>query len=87
MISPYTRGGHVFTERGDHSSILLFLEAWLEARGYEGITTEDTMSDWRREHESNLVNAFDFENVSRLLVLVMIVVMDPLLWLFGPTFH
>lgn len=25
MISPYTRGGHVFTERGDHSSILLFL--------------------------------------------------------------
>ncbi|CAK7217212.1 hypothetical protein SCUCBS95973_003069 [Sporothrix curviconia] len=62
MISPYTRGGHVFTERGDHSSILLFLEQWLAARGYKGLTTEDTMSDWRRAHESDLVNAFDFEN-------------------------
>ena len=62
MISPYTRGGHVFTERGDHSSILLFLEQWLAARGYEGLTVEDTMSDWRREHESNLVNALDFAN-------------------------
>ncbi|ERT01358.1 hypothetical protein HMPREF1624_02603 [Sporothrix schenckii ATCC 58251] len=62
MISPYTRSGHVFTERGDHSSILLFLEEWLAARGYKGLDTKDTMSDWRREHESNLVNAFDFEN-------------------------
>jgi phospholipase C len=25
IVSPFTRGGHVFTERADHSSILLFL--------------------------------------------------------------
>ncbi|OAA57415.1 non-hemolytic phospholipase c [Niveomyces insectorum RCEF 264] len=71
MISPYTRGGHVFTERGDHSSILLFLEQYLAARGYSNITAKAQMSDWRREHQSNLVNAFDFENlVNRLLILI-----------------
>jgi phospholipase C len=25
IVSPFTRGGHVFTERADHASILLFL--------------------------------------------------------------
>ncbi|KAL2206868.1 non-hemolytic phospholipase c [Sarocladium strictum] len=61
IISPYTRGGHVFTERADHTSALQFLEKYLEARGYEGIVA-DQISDWRREHMSDLVNAFDFEN-------------------------
>ncbi|KAL1859073.1 hypothetical protein VTK73DRAFT_7602 [Phialemonium thermophilum] len=62
IMSPYTRGGHVFTERGDHSSILLFLEQYLAARGYKNISSEAQMSDWRREHMSNLLNAFDFDN-------------------------
>lgn len=61
MISPFTRGGQVFTERGDHSSILLFLEAWLEARGYK-TTQNEYLTAWRRESQSNLLNAFDFEN-------------------------
>lgn len=81
MISPYTRGGKVFTERGDHSSMILFLgrriqiqhvealanlvpvEQYLSAKGYHNVTTEQ-LSDWRRDHMSNLLNAFDFENVS-----------------------
>ncbi|KAH8892840.1 non-hemolytic phospholipase c [Thozetella sp. PMI_491] len=61
IISPFTRGGKVFTERGDHSSILMFLEQYLAAKGYSNVTTEQ-LSDWRREHMSNLLNAFDFEN-------------------------
>ncbi|KAH8648435.1 putative hemolytic phospholipase C precursor [Xylariales sp. PMI_506] len=61
IISPFTRGGKVFTERGDHSSILQFLEQYLTAKGYSNVTTEQ-LSDWRREHMSDLLNAFDFEN-------------------------
>ncbi|KAJ9156129.1 Non-hemolytic phospholipase c [Pleurostoma richardsiae] len=62
IVSPFTRGGHVFTERGDHASILLFLEQYLAAKGYSNLTVEAQMSDWRREHMSDLLNAFDFEN-------------------------
>ncbi|KAK0387603.1 hypothetical protein NLU13_3849 [Sarocladium strictum] len=61
IISPYTRGGHVFTERADHSSALQFLEHYLKAKGYQGIVA-DQISDWRREHMSDLLSAFDFEN-------------------------
>ena len=63
MVSPWTRGGRVFTERADHNSQILFLEQWLEARGYKGIFT-DQMVSWRRSHMSNLVNALDLANVS-----------------------
>lgn len=42
----------------------MFVEEWAAANGFkvhnEGITK------WRREHMSNLVNAFDFDNVSPL---------------------
>ncbi|KKK15636.1 putative hemolytic phospholipase C precursor [Aspergillus ochraceoroseus] len=61
IISPFTRGGHVFTERGDHSSIIQFVEQFLTVKGYKNITTPQ-MSDWRREHMSDLLNAFDFDN-------------------------
>ncbi|KAJ5312138.1 hypothetical protein N7508_002968 [Penicillium antarcticum] len=61
MISPWTRGNRVFTERADHNSQILFVEEWLAARGHKNIQT-DQMVSWRREHMSNLVNAFDFEN-------------------------
>jgi hypothetical protein len=40
-------------------------EQYLAAKGYSNLTVEAQMSDWRREHMSNLLNAFDFENVSR----------------------
>ncbi|KAI5459062.1 putative hemolytic phospholipase C precursor [Mariannaea sp. PMI_226] len=61
IVSPFTRGGHVFTERADHSSMLMFLEHFLEVKGYKNVKAEP-LSDWRREHMSNLLNAFDFDN-------------------------
>ncbi|CAI7566686.1 unnamed protein product [Penicillium bialowiezense] len=61
MISPWTRGNRVFTERADHNSQILFVEEWLTARGYSNIKT-DQMVSWRRKHMSNLVNALDFDH-------------------------
>ncbi|KAJ6137275.1 Phosphoesterase [Penicillium samsonianum] len=61
MISPWTRGNRVFTERADHNSQILFVEEWLTARGHKNITT-DQMVSWRRKHMSNLVNALDLDN-------------------------
>ncbi|TVY15315.1 Non-hemolytic phospholipase C [Lachnellula arida] len=63
IVSPFTRGGQVFTERADHSSMLLFLEEYLTAKGYNrDNVTADQLSDWRREHMSTLINAFDFDH-------------------------
>lgn len=59
IVSPWTRGGHVFTERADHISQIKFLERWLGALGYDNITTGEIPA-WRREHMSDLVAAFDF---------------------------
>jgi phospholipase C len=61
MISPWTRGSRVFTERADHNSQILFVEEWLTARGHKNIQT-DQMVSWRRKHMSNLVNALDFDH-------------------------
>ncbi|KAJ6191313.1 Phosphoesterase [Penicillium mononematosum] len=61
IISPWTRGNRVFTERADHNSQILFVEEWLTARGYKNITT-DQMVSWRRAHMSNLVNALDLDH-------------------------
>ncbi|CAG7918928.1 unnamed protein product [Penicillium olsonii] len=61
MISPWTRGNRVFTERADHNSQILFVEEWLTARGYSNVRT-DQMVSWRRKHMSNLVNALDFDH-------------------------
>lgn len=61
IVSPWTRGGNVFTERADHISQIKFVERWLGALGYQNITT-DQIPAWRREHMSDLVAAFDFAN-------------------------
>ncbi|EJP63655.1 Non-hemolytic phospholipase C [Beauveria bassiana] len=58
IISPWTRGGNVFTEPSDHTSDIMFIEAWAQANGYDVETPNIT--PWRRKHMSNLVNAFDF---------------------------
>ncbi|TVY91411.1 Phospholipase C [Lachnellula willkommii] len=42
------------------------LQQWLEALGYNGTAT-DQMPAWRRQHMSTLLNAFDFDHVTRLL--------------------
>ncbi|KAF9067480.1 phosphoesterase family-domain-containing protein [Rhodocollybia butyracea] len=60
VVSPWTRGGIVFTEPSDHISQTLFLEKWAAARGTPFKNTN--INDWRREHMSNLVNLFDFEH-------------------------
>lgn len=59
IVSPWTRGGHVFTERADHSSQIKFVEQWLAASGYTNVTTGQIPA-WRRAHMSDLVAAFDF---------------------------
>ena len=61
IISPWTRGGHVFAEHADHNSQILFVETWLEALGYTGVQTTQ-MPSWRRRHMSNLLSAFDFDH-------------------------
>lgn len=58
IISPWTRGGHVFTEKADHNSQILFVEKWLAAKGINAVT--DQMPAWRRTHMSDLTAAFDF---------------------------
>ncbi|KIK54166.1 hypothetical protein GYMLUDRAFT_48960 [Collybiopsis luxurians FD-317 M1] len=60
VVSPWTRGGIVFTEPADHISQTLFLEEWAAARGTPFKNPQ--INDWRREHMSNLLNLFDFEN-------------------------
>jgi phospholipase C len=42
----------------------MFIEKWAAANGYDGVHNE-AITQWRRDHMSDLVNAFDFENVSQ----------------------
>ena len=60
IVSPWTRGGSVFTEHADHNSQIMFVEEWLAAKGKNVVT--DQMVPWRRQHMSSLINAFDFAN-------------------------
>ncbi|KAK9461907.1 phosphoesterase family-domain-containing protein [Lipomyces oligophaga] len=60
VVSPWTRGGQVFSEISDHNSQILFVEEWADAIGKPFQMVE--MNTWRREHMSNLVNMFDFGN-------------------------
>ncbi|KAH6609758.1 putative phospholipase C [Trichoderma cornu-damae] len=60
IISPWTRNGGVFTAHSDHNSQILFVEKWQAAKG-RNVTT-DQMVSWRRNHMSDLTDAFDFDN-------------------------
>ncbi|TQV93598.1 non-hemolytic phospholipase C precursor [Cordyceps javanica] len=60
IISPWTRGGNVFAETGDHTSDIMFIEAWAQANGYD--VKNQGITPWRRAHMTNMVNAFDFNN-------------------------
>lgn len=40
----------------------MFIEKWAAANGYDNVYTE-AITQWRRDHMSDLVNAFDFKNV------------------------
>lgn len=58
--APWTRGGHVFTEHSAHESQIMFLERWAEAHDKQFHVEE--IPEWRREHLSDLVKAFDFSD-------------------------
>lgn len=49
VITPFTRGGHVFTEPADHTSQLKLLEKWVQARFNKNVTTP-IINSWRREY-------------------------------------
>jgi phospholipase C len=53
IISPWTVGGWVATERFDHTSVLQFLEKITKV-------TEPNISDWRRQTFGDLTSAFHF---------------------------
>jgi len=55
IISPWTTGGWVCSQRFDHTSILQFLEQFTGVR-------EPNISDWRRKTFGDLTSAFRFEN-------------------------
>lgn len=61
VISPWTRGGRVYTAPSDHNSQILFLEEWAAA-ALDKPFTVDMMNPWRRQNMDDLVGIFDFEN-------------------------
>ncbi|HEX7326445.1 MAG TPA: phospholipase C, phosphocholine-specific [Rhodanobacteraceae bacterium] len=62
VISPWTAGGRVDSQLGDHTSVLMFLERWLAAKGlgHGGAPRCREISDWRRAVCGDLTEAFDF---------------------------
>ncbi|MDF0488913.1 phospholipase C, phosphocholine-specific [Sphingomonas sp. H39-1-10] len=58
VLSPWTRGGRVFSEVADHTSVLRFMTARF------GVD-EPNISAWRRAVCSDLVPAFDFAQGAR----------------------
>lgn len=55
IVSPWTRGGYVYSEVTDHTSVIMLLEERF------GINCTN-ISPWRRAIAGNLLHAFDFEN-------------------------
>ncbi|KAG1344644.1 hypothetical protein G6F62_004414 [Rhizopus arrhizus] len=63
IISPWTRGGNVFSETADHRSTLRFMEEWVgkdEQGNY--LAPAVHLSKFSRKTSSNLVGAFDFDH-------------------------
>ena len=58
IVSPWTAGGWVSSERFDHTSVLQFLEAFTGVR-------EPNISDWRRRTFGDLTSAFRFRETDR----------------------
>ena len=52
MISPFSRGGFLCSERFDHTSLLRFLETRF------GVEVPN-LSEWRRENTGDLTGAFN----------------------------
>ena len=61
VISPFTRGKNVFTEKCDHISNILFLETWLQQTQGIDIFSQE-INPWRREHMCNFVNVWSIND-------------------------
>jgi phospholipase C len=55
IVSPWTAGGYVCSQKFDHTSVLRFLEQFTGVR-------EPNISEWRRSTFGNLISALRFQN-------------------------
>jgi phospholipase C len=55
IVSPFSRGGYVSSDRFDHTSVLRFLETRFGAE-------VPNLSAWRRATVGDLTSAFNFKN-------------------------
>lgn len=62
IASPWTKGGFVNSEVSDHTSVLMFLENFIQKKLNKDVTVEN-ISDWRRAICGNLTSAFNSSNV------------------------
>jgi len=62
IASPWTKGGFVNSEVSDHTSVLQFLEKFIQKK-YKKDVTVDNISDWRRAICGDLTSAFNSSNV------------------------
>lgn len=58
IASPWTKGGFVNSEVSDHTSVLQFLEKFIQKK-YSKDVKVDTISDWRRAICGDLTSAFN----------------------------
>ncbi|WP_407534133.1 phosphocholine-specific phospholipase C [Elizabethkingia miricola] len=65
MASPWTTGGYVNSEVSDHTSVLQFLEHFLNKKKNKNLHVEN-ISDWRREVCGDLTSAFNQEKSKNL---------------------
>lgn len=63
IASPWTRGGFVNSEVSDHTSVLQFLEKFIQKK-YKKDVTVDNISNWRRAVCGDLTTAFNSANAS-----------------------
>lgn len=63
IVSPWTRGGNVFSEVSDHTSTLKFMEEWVgKDKHGKYLAPATNIPPFARKTSSNLVNAFDFDH-------------------------
>jgi phospholipase C len=60
VVSPWTVGGHIFSEVSDHTSPLRLIEAITASKGLsgKGPVTFDSITRWRRETFSDFTGVF-----------------------------
>ncbi|SEM21312.1 phospholipase C [Chryseobacterium taichungense] len=58
IASPWTKGGFVNSEVSDHTSVLMFLEKFIQKKFNKDVTI-DNISDWRRAICGDLTSAFN----------------------------